>query len=333
MNSKNVSDGLFAFAGTPGAEKRALYIALRHAQIALDVVVEDDVLDGTLNEYAVLYATAGHVTQACAEALVQWVGDGGTLFAAGGMALLNETNQTNLVLAGLFGIEQYSVFGREAGPGTQEISYIKQDLAYAKVLDRVTIVPDSEAVGVATAEELLVVGEKAILTPDNSSRSTLGHFSDGSAALYSKVHGQGKVFVAAFPVGLAYFRPAMPFRPVARGNTDLTFNHWIPQNFSAGARAAAALPVAGVEGARPVLSSEPRVDIGVVAAKGKGTAIIVTNWTPTRIKQLNLTVQFSLTGTNVTLATGGTVREEAAAHGMRSFIFDLGVADTLIVRS
>ena len=97
-------------------------------------------------------------------------------------------------------------------------------------------------------------------------------------------------------------------------------------------RQVAALPIESVEGARPVLSSEPRVDIGVVAAKGKGTAIIVTNWTPTPIKQLNLTVQFSLVGATVALATGGKVREEAAAGGMRSFVFDLDVADTLIVR-
>ena len=122
------ADIYFDDYGTPGSEKRAFYIALRHAQIALDVVIEDDILEGVLNEYAVLYVTAGHVTQACGEALVEWVGEGGTLFAAGGMALLNETNQTNLALAGLYGIDGYSVL-REAGPGTQEISYIKQDLA------------------------------------------------------------------------------------------------------------------------------------------------------------------------------------------------------------
>jgi hypothetical protein len=36
--------------------------------------------------------------------------------------------------------------------------------------------------------------------------------------------------------GLAYFRPAMPKRPVARGNTDLTMNHFIPTDFAIGAR-------------------------------------------------------------------------------------------------
>ena len=322
--------------GTPGADKRALYIALRHAQIALDVVTEDDIIDGTLDEYAVLYTTEGHVTQACGEGLVEWVSNGGRLFAAGGLALLNETNRTNFALASLYGIEEHRVFGREVGPGTQEISYIKQDLAYAKVLDTVTMHTGGNS------EQMLVVGEKAMLklsattaSPDGgfAVTSVLATFSDGSPALYTKQHGEGAVFVAAFPVGLAYFRPAMPIRPVARGNTDQTFNHWLPTDFSVAARALAALPVAAVVGAVPVLSSQPLVDIGIIAAKGKGTAMIVTNWAPQQARALNLTVQFALDGSDVFLATGGQVTESRSPEGWRSFVFDLDVADALIVRT
>jgi hypothetical protein len=324
------ADIYFDDYGTPGADKRALYIALRHAQIALDVVVEEDIMDGTLDQYAVLYATAGHVTQACGVAMANWVGKGGTLFAAGGLALLNETNQTNVVLGSLYGIEEHEVYGREVGPGTQEISYIKQDLAYARVLDTVTVHGGS-------GSPMLVVGEKAILKLRDGStggptNTVLAEFGDGSPALFSRPHGQGKVFVAAFPVGLAYFRPSMPKRPVARGNTDLTFNHWLPTDFSVAARSVVALAVGEVSGARPVLSSQPLIDIGVTAAKGKGTVIIAVNWAPEMAKRLNLTVQFALDGSNVTLATGGQVTESKTAQGWRSFVFDLDVADALIVR-
>jgi hypothetical protein len=124
----------------------------------------------------------------------------------------------------------------------------------------------------------------------------------------------------------------MPKRPVARGNTDLTFNHWLPTNFSVAARSVVALAVGEVSGARPVLSSEPLIDIGVTAAKGKGTVIIAVNWAPEMAKRLNLTVQFALDGSNVTLATGGQVTESKTAQGWRSFVFDLDVADALIVR-
>ena len=79
-------------------------------------------------------------------------------------------------------------------------------------------------------------------------------------------------------------------------------------------------------------SSEPLIDIGVTAAKGKGTVLIAVNWGSGLAKRLNLTVQFALDGSNVTLATGGQVTESKTAQGWRSFVFDLDVADALIVR-
>ena len=62
---------------------------------------------------------------------------GATRLLAGGLVLLTETNQTNNALANAYGIEEHSVFGREVGPGTAEIAYIKQDLAYSERPDDV----------------------------------------------------------------------------------------------------------------------------------------------------------------------------------------------------
>jgi hypothetical protein len=50
------------------------------------------------------------------------------------MGLLNETNQTNRALADVYGIRSHAVVGTEAGVGTNEIVFIKQDLAYVDVL-------------------------------------------------------------------------------------------------------------------------------------------------------------------------------------------------------
>jgi hypothetical protein len=86
--------------GTRGAAKRALYIAIRHTQVALDVrrplflvepyscwdlhtavtmilcvqvVVEDDLEDGY---YALIFLFAPHIRSAAADGLVNWVGKG-----------------------------------------------------------------------------------------------------------------------------------------------------------------------------------------------------------------------------------------------------------------
>ena len=48
---------------------------------------------------------------------------------------------------------------------------------------------------------------------------------------------------------------------------------------------------------------------------------------------VNLTVQFALDGSNVSLATGGQVTETKSPEGWRSFVFDLDVDDALIVRT
>ena len=56
-------DSLGSFA----AAKRGLYTAIRHQQIPLDFVVEQDALDGTLSEYKALYLTDAHVSSAASE--------------------------------------------------------------------------------------------------------------------------------------------------------------------------------------------------------------------------------------------------------------------------
>jgi hypothetical protein len=213
----------------------------------------------------------------------------------------------------------------------QEISYIKQDLAYATVLDEVTTTGAAQAHEAATRQA--VVGEKAILKLVKSERHILATFaSDGTPAAYKNTHGSGRVFVAAYPVGLAYFYPAMPKRPPARGNTDLTFNHWIPTEFDVSARELLALAVDGVIGARPVLTSAALVDIGVIAAAGKGIAVVLTNWSPDPVATLNITLDFDAAGSKVSMASGEPVREDKTVGGRRCFELRLGVADCLILR-
>ena len=79
------SDGV----GTIGAHKKAIYLALRHLQLPVDVVVEDDALSGALTRlnYTALYITEAHVTDAAGAAIAEWVKEGGTVFATAGAGL------------------------------------------------------------------------------------------------------------------------------------------------------------------------------------------------------------------------------------------------------
>ena len=61
---------------TPGAAKRSLYLALRHAQLPVDMVSEDDCITGALNHYSVLYIVDNQVSEAAMSAVTAWVAAG-----------------------------------------------------------------------------------------------------------------------------------------------------------------------------------------------------------------------------------------------------------------
>ena len=116
---------------TLSASKKALYIALLHLEVPLDIVVEDDI-GPTLNTYTTLYLADAHVTQKASVALAAWVAQGGHLVGTAGAGMYDELNNTNLVLQKLFGV--LPVAKRE----TSSIQYIKQDLRFAEVLGNVS---------------------------------------------------------------------------------------------------------------------------------------------------------------------------------------------------
>src|SRR5439155_18561260 len=74
-----------------GAGKRTLYIAVRHQQLPLDVVVEGD----DLANYKLIYLTDRHVSRAASKRLAGWVSNGGQLFATAGAGMRDEMDRPN----------------------------------------------------------------------------------------------------------------------------------------------------------------------------------------------------------------------------------------------
>ena len=97
--------------GTPGAAKRSLYLALRHAQIPVDVVNEEDCSRGSLNHYAVLFIVDPQVSEEAVSAVAAWATSGGHVFVTAGGAQLSEANQTNVAMQKLqAGITQTGIW-------------------------------------------------------------------------------------------------------------------------------------------------------------------------------------------------------------------------------
>ena len=120
--------------GSFAPAKRALYTAIRHQQLPLDVLVEQDALDGTLGRYRVLYLTDRHVRTAAARKIAEWVRGGGVLLATAGAGMFDEYHRPNAVLRELLGVEPTAL----EEPAGAQVRFIKQDLPFAQPLDTVT---------------------------------------------------------------------------------------------------------------------------------------------------------------------------------------------------
>ena len=274
---------------------------------------------------------------------------------AGG-GLLNEWNATNKIMDELLGVQQLGAFTADS-----DCFYIKQDLNFVPTLDTVHLhqaglhlrnvvaaigMPVINDTKVGTNTSLVVKGRKLILhqasSPvDATETSVLGTFaSDGSAAVIQHAFaGGGRAVIAAFPVGLAYFDGAIPLRPVDRGSTDANMNHFCPHDFTASARDLLASMVTDLVGARPLIPSDPLVEVGALVTE-KAVAVVLVNWRGQPVQNLTVHADSTLglpsaeklhveraSGEKVTAGVAG-----GAAAGGLTFVLDLDVADAIVLR-
>jgi hypothetical protein len=298
-----------------GPNKRALYIAIRHQQVQLDIVDEDDALRGTLKDYKVIYLTDRHVSTHASQAIADWVKAGGTLFATAGAGMRDQYDKPNAILQGLLGVKETELLIDTDQP-TQ---YEKQDLPFYQPIDEVKLADDASVT-------MPVIGSQSLI--ELSGASAAAAFKDGQPAVAVNTVGSGKTYYAAFLPGLSYFKPAMPMMPVDRGSTDDASAHFIPTAFDAGADKVIGMPVADI--ARPVTASNNLVQATIIDSD-KGMAIVLANWAGKPIKGLTVTLHEATNAKAITLATGGDVKVDRG-DGVVTFTLDLDVADAIILR-
>ncbi|MCE9592502.1 MAG: beta-galactosidase trimerization domain-containing protein [Planctomycetes bacterium] len=298
-----------------GANKRSLYIAARHQQLQLDIVDEEDALKGTLKGCKVLYLADANISRAASKVIAGWVRDGGRVFASVGAGMYDEYNEPNKTLQELFGVKHTDVQFKSNIP----IHFEKQDLPFAEQIDAVTWKSP------AGDKKVPVYGAASVFTAAGA--EVIGTFSDGSPAVTINKPGKGEAMFCGFPVGLSYFKPAIPQRPVDRGSSDDAMAHFIPTEFNADCAAIIGAVAQGVD--RVVLCSSNLVEATVIESKS-GIAIPLVNWSGKPIK--GLTVTFTgKAGGKMSLSSGGRV--SAKTEGDKTiYTLDLDVADALVLR-
>src|SRR5262249_28826709 len=86
-------------------DQQMLYLALRHAQHGVDLITEDDIVDGVLQQYDVVYFAGEWVDHRAVPKLDAWVKAGGILYAAAGIGHLNEFGEPEPAMRKLLGLK------------------------------------------------------------------------------------------------------------------------------------------------------------------------------------------------------------------------------------
>jgi len=235
--------------GHANAERKAIYYALRHAQVPVDFLSEDDVIDGLAEPYRLIYVTQEYLHTEAVTALTRWVRRGGTLVALCGGGFLDEFAQENPDTRALYGVNHQSVFKDDRFPVFQ----FKQDLPPYVPLDTA-----SWQLGESRLRGVPVILWKQSLEPGDG--RVVGRFDGGAPAVIVKEHGKGRAVLFGFMPGLAYLRSGLPLRPWDRGSTDEGFDHFLPTAMDAELRRALVDDFLPEDFVRPVACSETLVE-------------------------------------------------------------------------
>ncbi|MCC7372542.1 MAG: hypothetical protein IT306_29280 [Chloroflexi bacterium] len=229
-------------------ERKAIWTALRHEQIPVDIVVEDDLIDGSASRYKVLFVAADRLSRAAANGLANWVREGGTLISVAGGGFRDEYNEPNDTLLPVYGL-----LGQELDKATTFIRP-RIELPRLRALDTISGRVNAEDMQAAA----LAFRQKLDPLP---AAEVFAKFGDGSPAAIAHKHGRGQAILWATLLGTAYVQTGFPnpLPPPDRGpftHTPLTAFRFDVRRLLVGP----ALPFAR----RGAVSSDPLVETGLL---------------------------------------------------------------------
>jgi len=237
----------YAVQNVDNHERKALWLALRHAQLPVDLVTDEDLAGGVPPRFKVLYVVGQELLGVAAPQLRQWVEAGGTLVAVGGGGTLDQYRAIQPQLLELYGLQDAALERPERSIGPAD------DLPKATPLDTIAF---NEAYG---SVALPVYCARQRLTPAENA-TVVGRYADGAPAAVERRVGMGRVLLIGGLPGLAYLQPSQVDR---KG---------MPEAFPEAIRKLIVEPAetAGVQ--RPVAASDPLVE--ATLQEGKEGAVV-----------------------------------------------------------
>jgi hypothetical protein len=328
-------------------ERKAIYYALKHSQVPVDFLSEDDVIDGRAKDYALIYATQHNLHSKAVDALQKWCESGGTLVALCGGGFANEFQKDNPATARLYGTQS----GKLVTDPNLVSKYLlkenvpflaKHDLPRYEPMDAVEwnlggLPKDEKGKANPSPNHVfnvpVIVWKQPLTATDGT---VIGKFKDGSPAVVRKTHGKGRAVLFGFLPGQAYLKGALPVRPVDRGANAESFAHYLPTGMSNHLRTRLVDDFLGRAAfdARPVTTTDGLVETSCIDTPAKDgrpakLAVPLVNWSGSPLTSLTVTIR-GVTATKVKSVERGELKFMQGKGGIQ-IEMPLDVADMLLI--
>lgn len=263
-----------ADANVYGVERQSLWLALKHLQVPVDLLTGEDIAEGALQRYKVLYVAGPNILRQAAEEIARWVGKGGALFASAGGGLSDQYNRPLATLLDVYGLQSHLLNQNPA----ERVVRPKMELPGMRPMDELSFSGE-------TPFKMPALAATDSLQPLATAR-VLATFSNGKPAALANHYGRGTAYLIGAMPGLAYLKPAIPDRPFDRNS----FAHFLPVHFDSNVRILIERPLRDA-GVQPEVWCSDALVEGDLLTCDQASVVSLVNFTARPIKNLTVKVR------------------------------------------
>jgi hypothetical protein len=292
-------------------DQQMLYFALKQAQLGVDLITEEDILDGYLKNYDTVYFAGEWVNHQIIPVLDAWVRNGGILYATAGLGHRNEFNEPYDGLLKLLGLQGASV--------EKNLYHIRPylELPLADPIDTITL----------DGAQIPAIGMKQVLQPAAGTK-VLGTWANGQPAVTVRELGKGKAFAVGTLAGTSFMKTGVRQVPFARGGKKMVYN---PTGYDPAATKLALLGAEAKPLNREVVCSNQYVE-ALVLDSDRGTLLTLVNWDNEPLPGLTVSIKMPAAPKSIRSVQGQKELPGAKyENGTLTFTTDLEWADYYIL--
>lgn len=253
-------------------ERLNLYLILRHLHFPCDIISEEDIAEGYLDNYDAFVWVGDHIKPQVAEKLRKWVENGGTLISVAGGGFFDHYNKPLETLMPVYGIKSSDLKKHVLALRP------KLELLHENPLDKVVFSFDTLKISFD------VYGYRQIFQPESG--TVIARYQNGEPACVFNKYGKGKAIIMGFLPGSSYFKPSIPLKPFGRAGMN-ELSGFVPTYFKKDVPNVIFYMLSDIK--RPVVCSEMLIE-PIVRKTESGYVIPLINYTGKKVNTFTITL-------------------------------------------